>query len=71
MFDDSRLVTARKIAYTEYIEKLLYVFCWHEFCRPLNVLNLKGPFSLAEVHSWICFCIPDVPERYFHFALNK
>jgi hypothetical protein len=29
------------------------------------VLSLKGPFSLAEVHSWICFCIPDVPERYF------
>jgi Bardet-Biedl syndrome 7 protein len=27
------------------------------------VLSLKGPFSLAEVHSWICFCIPDVPER--------
>ncbi|XP_046853164.1 Bardet-Biedl syndrome 7 protein homolog [Xenia sp. Carnegie-2017] len=40
----------------------------------LNTLKLTGPFSLAEVHSWVCFCLPEVPERtpagdraQFHF----
>lgn len=31
--------------------------------RPLNVLKLTGQFSLAEVHSWICYSMPEVPER--------
>eukprot|EP00118_Oscarella_pearsei_P011993 m.84941 g.84941 ORF g.84941 m.84941 type:complete len:146 (+) comp36418_c0_seq13:2007-2444(+) len=33
------------------------------FFRPLNVLKLGGQFSLAEIHSWVCFCLPEVPER--------
>nr|KAG5699637.1 hypothetical protein BaRGS_005085 [Batillaria attramentaria] len=31
--------------------------------RPLNTLKLKGQFSLAEMHSWVCFSLPEVPER--------
>eukprot|EP00112_Aurelia_sp_Birch-Aquarium-sp1_P006695 Seg1733.6 transcript_id=Seg1733.6/GoldUCD/mRNA.D3Y31 product="Bardet-Biedl syndrome 7 protein" protein_id=Seg1733.6/GoldUCD/D3Y31 len=31
--------------------------------RPHNSLKLTGPFSLAEVHSWIHMCLPEVPER--------
>lgn len=38
----------------------------------MNMLKLSGQFSFAEVHSWVCFCLPEVPERYlslilFHF----
>jgi len=31
--------------------------------RPANVLRLRGPFSLAEMHAWVRFCLPEVPER--------
>ncbi|CAH1160086.1 unnamed protein product [Phaedon cochleariae] len=31
--------------------------------RPFNVLTIKGPFSLAEIHSWIGQCLPEVPEK--------
>lgn len=31
--------------------------------KPLNMLKLMGHFSLAEVHSWVCFCLPEVPDR--------
>ena len=31
--------------------------------RPHNVLKISGQFSLAEVHSWVCYSLPDVPER--------
>ena len=31
--------------------------------RPFNILKLSGQFSLAEVHSWVCFSLPEVPER--------
>ena len=31
--------------------------------RPFNVLKLTGNFSLAEVHSWIFYTMPEVPER--------
>ncbi|XP_047143361.1 Bardet-Biedl syndrome 7 protein homolog [Hydra vulgaris] len=31
--------------------------------RPFNVLKLTGNFSLAEVHSWIFYTLPEVPER--------
>ena len=31
--------------------------------RPTNVLRLGGPFSLAEIHTWIGFCLPEVPEK--------
>ncbi|XP_056011341.1 Bardet-Biedl syndrome 7 protein homolog isoform X4 [Ostrea edulis] len=43
--------------------------------RPLNTIKLSGPFSLAEVHSWVNFCLPELPERTppgdcitFHFV---
>jgi len=29
----------------------------------MNVLKLTGPFSVAEIHSWVAFCLPDVAER--------
>uniref|UniRef100_A0A8C9FQM8 Bardet-Biedl syndrome 7 n=1 Tax=Pavo cristatus TaxID=9049 RepID=A0A8C9FQM8_PAVCR len=31
--------------------------------RPMNTLMLKGQFSFAEIHSWVVFCLPEVPER--------
>jgi len=31
--------------------------------RPVNVLRLVGSFSAAEIHSWVVFCLPEVPER--------
>lgn len=32
--------------------------------RPYNTLTLKGSFSQAEMHNWIAYCIPEVPEKY-------
>ena len=29
----------------------------------MNTLTLKGMFSTAEVHSWVTFCLPELPER--------
>ncbi|TRY73217.1 hypothetical protein TCAL_01950 [Tigriopus californicus] len=31
--------------------------------RPANVLHLKGQFTLAEMHNWVGFCLPEVPEK--------
>ncbi|XP_075866756.1 BBSome complex member BBS7 isoform X3 [Microcebus murinus] len=31
--------------------------------RPMNTLMLTGQFSFAEVHSWVVFCLPEVPEK--------
>ncbi|KAH9495726.1 Bardet-Biedl syndrome 7 protein [Bulinus truncatus] len=31
--------------------------------KPFNTLTLKGQFSQAEVHSWLTFCLPEIPER--------
>ncbi|XP_063422998.1 Bardet-Biedl syndrome 7 protein homolog isoform X3 [Mytilus trossulus] len=31
--------------------------------RPLNTVKLTGQFSLAEIHSWVSFCLPELPER--------
>ncbi|XP_028815428.1 BBSome complex member BBS7 isoform X1 [Denticeps clupeoides] len=31
--------------------------------RPMNTLRLVGQFSFAEVHSWVVFCLPEVPEK--------
>lgn len=31
--------------------------------KPLNTLILRGPFSLGEMHAWVVFCVPEVPER--------
>ncbi|XP_046325809.1 Bardet-Biedl syndrome 7 protein homolog isoform X2 [Haliotis rufescens] len=43
--------------------------------RPHNSLTLTGQFSLAEIHSWVCFCLPELPDRTpagdsvtFHFV---
>ena len=37
----------------------------HKFdeTRPANTLRLKGQFSLAEMHTWVGFCLPEVPEK--------
>ncbi|XP_045478610.1 Bardet-Biedl syndrome 7 protein homolog isoform X2 [Harmonia axyridis] len=34
-----------------------------EHSNNLNVLTIKGSFSLAEIHAWIFKCIPEVPEK--------
>ncbi|XP_076319589.1 BBSome complex member BBS7-like isoform X2 [Tachypleus tridentatus] len=31
--------------------------------KPLNKLTLKGAFSIGEMHAWIVFCLPEVPEK--------
>ncbi|MCJ8733779.1 hypothetical protein PDJAM_G00227570 [Pangasius djambal] len=31
--------------------------------RPMNNLRLVGQFSFAEIHSWVVFCLPEVPEK--------
>uniref|UniRef100_A0A8C5LHY1 Bardet-Biedl syndrome 7 n=1 Tax=Leptobrachium leishanense TaxID=445787 RepID=A0A8C5LHY1_9ANUR len=31
--------------------------------RPMNTLSLTGQFSFAEIHSWLVFCLPEVPEK--------
>lgn len=31
--------------------------------RPHNSLKLTGQFSLSEVHNWLTFCLPELPER--------
>ncbi|XP_076069179.1 BBSome complex member BBS7-like isoform X2 [Oratosquilla oratoria] len=31
--------------------------------RPYNVLTLKGQFTLPEMHAWVVFCLPELPER--------
>ncbi|XP_053487736.1 Bardet-Biedl syndrome 7 protein isoform X1 [Ictalurus furcatus] len=31
--------------------------------RPMNTLRLVGQFSFAEIHSWVMFCLPEVPEK--------
>lgn len=36
---------------------------YNEETGPLNSLTLRGPFSLAEIHSWVVFCLPDLSER--------
>lgn len=32
--------------------------------RPHNQLIIKGSFSMAELHSWISNCVPEVPGKY-------
>ena len=29
---------------------------------PCNVLKITGPFSVSDAHTWLGFCLPDVPE---------
>lgn len=31
--------------------------------KPLNTLTLRGMFTLGEMHAWIVFCLPEVPDR--------
>ena len=31
--------------------------------RPINKLKLTGTFSLSEMHSWLHYCIPELPEK--------
>ncbi|XP_054708555.1 Bardet-Biedl syndrome 7 protein homolog [Uloborus diversus] len=50
----------------KYLIKPLSLHCrTHTFNenKPLNTLMLRGAFTLAEIHSWIVFCMPEVPER--------
>lgn len=29
----------------------------------MNRLSLVGQFSFAEIHSWVVFCLPEVPDK--------
>ena len=31
--------------------------------KPQNILTLSGSFSMAEVHSWVTLCLPEVSEK--------
>ncbi|KAF2360801.1 Quinoprotein alcohol dehydrogenase-like superfamily [Trinorchestia longiramus] len=31
--------------------------------RPVSVLTLRGKFTLPEMHAWVSFCLPELPER--------
>ncbi len=31
--------------------------------RPHSTLQLGGEFSMAEIHRWLCLCLPDLPAR--------
>mmetsp|Transcript_16876 Transcript_16876/g.20317 ORF Transcript_16876/g.20317 Transcript_16876/m.20317 type:complete len:715 (+) Transcript_16876:403-2547(+) len=31
--------------------------------KVLNELKITGSFSLAEMHAWVAFCLPEVPSR--------
>ncbi len=37
--------------------------CSPSHFRPFNRLQLTGNFSMAEMHSWVSFCLPELPER--------
>lgn len=30
---------------------------------PCNILQMTGPFNLSDIHSWVSYCLPDVPDR--------
>ncbi|KAK9803568.1 hypothetical protein WJX72_000727 [[Myrmecia] bisecta] len=30
---------------------------------PMNELRVSGSFSMAEIHTWVLFCLPEVPQR--------
>jgi Bardet-Biedl syndrome 7 protein len=42
---------------------LVYFENDHFYCRRMNTMKITGSFSYAEMHSWIQFCLADVPER--------
>jgi Bardet-Biedl syndrome 7 protein len=31
--------------------------------RPVNKLKLSGTFSMAEMHSWLSYSIPEMPDK--------
>ena len=31
---------------------------------PWNVLSFTGHFTIAQAHSWLSFCLPDIPPHY-------
>ena len=31
---------------------------------PWNVLSFTGNFTIAQAHSWLSFCLPDIPPHY-------
>lgn len=31
--------------------------------RPFNSITFTGGFNLRQMHEWVCFCLPEVPER--------
>ena len=33
------------------------------YFRPYNQLKLTGKFSMAEMHAWVTYCLPELPER--------
>ena len=39
----------------------MYVYMYPH--RPYNVLKVTGTFSLGEAHSWVRYCLPDVPDQ--------
>ena len=39
--------------------------------RPMNSLQLKGQFSIAELHSWLIFALPEMPERPPHTTSDE
>jgi hypothetical protein len=50
----------------EFIVEMNPVFCLSIFTmssRPYNILTLKGAFSLGEIHTWVFFCLPEIPEK--------
>ncbi|XP_071442131.1 BBSome complex member BBS7-like isoform X2 [Hetaerina americana] len=34
-----------------------------DYLRSLNTLLLMGAFSMSEMHSWVHFCLPEIPEK--------
>nr|CAD7202429.1 unnamed protein product [Timema douglasi] len=35
----------------------------HSRSHSYDLMSLKGAFSLAEIHSWVSFCLPEIPEK--------
>mmetsp|Transcript_38791 Transcript_38791/g.74315 ORF Transcript_38791/g.74315 Transcript_38791/m.74315 type:complete len:719 (+) Transcript_38791:332-2488(+) len=31
--------------------------------RPMSELRITGSFPLSEIHSWVVFCVPEIPNR--------
>eukprot|EP00976_Prorocentrum_cordatum_P002547 49568-Prorocentrum_minimum.AAC.1 len=53
----------RLTAVKHVIRLLMWSPCQVDETRPMNELRISGQFSLAELHSWVVFCLPDIPAR--------